>query len=269
MSLPGLVFGRIDQWIQEHPREGELVAWALKQASVPDYPDQGYMERILHRLLPANWMDISIGLQAQARKAVATGEICLAWVPRGELIGDLALAARKAERDEALLRHEDALLEDVTAVLEAVIHERLVKLRHEAQEATVTFLDGHPRPAQSFCASLIGEIVEDVFGYENFASASEAFDLEPPDEIDFRDYRRGLIQWMIKEALRGRDTGPRPGFNRHLTAHSVNPQQYTRANAIGALMLVAGTLRELQEIYTLVDRRLQPWPSSFATPPVS
>lgn len=56
------------------------------------------------------------------------------------------------------------------------------------------------------------------------------------------------------------------GFSRHATAHWMQPQHYSAANALRGLMLVTSAARELQ--FVLADEWMQPRAGSLPVIPV-
>jgi hypothetical protein len=60
--------------------------------------------------------------------------------------------------------------------------------------------------------------------------------------------------------VQSRFRAPGEGFNRHLSAHGVDPRQFREAHALEGLMLLAGVLRELHEVYRVAERGFGPSP---------
>jgi hypothetical protein len=60
--------------------------------------------------------------------------------------------------------------------------------------------------------------------------------------------------------LQSRYRPPGAGFNRHLSAHGVDPRQFREPHALEGLMLLGGSIRELHEIYRVAERGFGPSP---------
>jgi hypothetical protein len=263
---------QLGTWVEENPTRAETLFWFLLHGTAA--PDEGeprmsFIERVSRRLVPANWWELPIGAQERARKQMRTGGICLIWVPRAEIVCELIAPMSKAERDAHLLQRQFEILADVEACLAEVEHPRLAELRLAGEEALVTFREGRLRAAQALSASLLGGVLVGEFGHARFDRARQSFE-EDLKVGDMRTMRIGLIQTAISKAIEpAYDPPVSTGFNRHLTVHGVDATQYTAPHAIEALLLVAGTLRELQDLYELDDRGLPPVPLAVPLPALS
>lgn len=232
-----------------------MVLWLQELATPPSPtdPDTSLGERVFRRVMPPNWWTLSVGAQTQARRVMAETGLCLAWVPRADIVRAIVGAKNKGERDDVLLEHADTIIEDVEAALCQAIHPELGEHPSVAFEAVSAFRGGFPRASQALCAAAVGALLCDHFGESNFAMCRQLLAATNPEQAGLRDFRRVSIQWAIRFAILRSDMEPPPeGFNRHLTAHGVE-SNFTKAHAIAALMLFAGALRELHELYAVGD----------------
>jgi hypothetical protein len=273
-ALPASLRRILDQiaaWVERNPKTAEAIFWYFQHGTAPALPGEpqlSFVERVSRCMIPLNWLELGVGSHRRVRKVMLETGICLIWVPRPEIVKKLIAPMSKAERDEVLLADEETILADVSECVFAVGHPRLDDLRQSGEEAIAAYRDGHRRAAQALSAALLGAVLTDHFGYQKFDEARRAFESDHPEQVDPRANRIASIQWSIREAIRSSYDWPPPeGFNRHLSAHAVDSDQYTDANALSALMLVAGALRELQEIYAATDRGLPPVP--MAAPPAA
>lgn len=222
--------------------------WLLQMASAPMSDEDGSLgRRLTGHLVPANWTDLPIGFHARAQNVLKRFGVCVVWVPRGAVVRALAGAATKADCDAVLVANETQILEDVAAALDAVRAEELELEVDAAREALAVYRNGHRRASQTLCSSLLGHVLAEHFQEPKFADALRR--LEPSDEpVALRSARRTWVGWAISSALlRGStDNRTRRGFNRHVTAHGLYPEQFTQAHALSALLLAGGVLRQLQ-----------------------
>jgi hypothetical protein len=248
---------RYTEWAQQNPGTARELEWVLQQLASPPpegEADLGLVERLYRRLFPPNWLSLTIAAQRRARDVMIETGICLAWVPPADVVRAVIRARTKVERDAALLDNERAILDDVHRVVGEVTDSRLTTARNAAKEAAESYEDGHRRASQALCASAISAVLADHFGVPTFREARRRFGAEHPEGISPRLFRRAHVQWALRMAIALTWSEPRPeGFNRHLTAHSVDPRQFTDAHALAGLMLLTATLRELQELYAVGD----------------
>lgn len=248
---------RYTEWAQQNPGTARELEWVLQQLASPPpegEADLGLAERLYRRLFPPNWLNITVAAQRRARHVMIETGICLAWVPPADVVRAIIRARTKAERDAALLDNERAILDDVHRIVGEVTDPRLATARNATKEAAESYDDGHRRASQALCASAISAVLADHFGVPKFDEARRRLGAEHPEGISPRLFRRAHVQWALRMAIALTWSEPRPeGFNRHLTAHSVDPRQFTDAHALAGLMLLTGTLRELQEFYAVGD----------------
>ncbi len=247
---------RLRSWAERNPEVAESVLWWAREMTEPPPPDEAgstLTERMYRRVMPRNWWTLTIGAQQHARRVMPETGVCVAWVPRADVVLAIIGASSKEARDAVLVEHANAILDDICAVLAEAVHPELGDLPSVATEATEAFRAGYDRASQALCAAALGTVLDDHYGHTNFAEARREFEASSPDHVDIREFRHVSIQWAIRFAiLRANMESAPEGFNRHLTAHGTQAN-FTRAHTIAALMLLAGSLRELHEIYTIGD----------------
>lgn len=246
----------IGVWAEENPQAFETVVWVLEEIGAPPREQEVDMPgtvRFLRRLLPANWLEMRIGLQNAARRTMAETGICLAWVPRADVIAAIVAAKSPEDRGRALVSNEAEILEDLAAALEEATSPELADLAKSARQAVAAYRAGLRRPAQALAGAAITTVLADHFGEDNFAEARKRLAPRAPSAVDLRVARRAMLEWCLLAAIALSYTDPPLGFNRHLTAHQVGPDHYTDENALAGLMLLVGLLRELHEVYAIGD----------------
>lgn len=246
----------IGAWAERNPQAVEAILWALSEIGTPAGEQEADMpgaKRFLRRVLPANWLEMRIGLQDAARRTMAETGICLAWVPRPDVIAAIVAAKSQEERDRALVSNEAEILADLAAALAEAKSQELMDLAESAQQAVAAYRAGLRRPAQALAGAAITTVLADHFGEKNFAEARRRLTPRAPAAVDLRVARRAMLEWCLLAAIALSYSEPPPGFNRHLTVHRVGTKQYTDANALAGLMLLVGLLRELHEVYAIGD----------------
>lgn len=250
------ILDRVGDWANQNPKSAEYLLWALETASTPADGENGQpaVERLFNRVFAPNWWPLRMGAQTAIRQMMLETGLCLAWVPRPEVLNALLGTTSKADRDAVLIAHEAAIIEDIERVLDEVHHERLAAVAAAGQEALDCFRAGHRRGAQTLCATAISDLLDKHFGLESFSVARDRLATEDPNEIDVRAYRRSSVQLTLRAAiLTSWAEDAQEGFNRHVTAHTLDAKQFTHAHCLAALLLLTGVLRELHELYTVGD----------------
>lgn len=176
-------------------------------------------------------------------------------------------ADSKQDRDEVLLANTARILDAVDEALTEAEHPRLEVTVAAAREALEAQRAGFTKAAQSLTASVLSEVVQEHFGFDRFGNARDAFESEPASAARLWSLRRTAVQGAIHVAImQSDDRPPDAGFNRHLSAHGVDPCQFCDPHALEGLMLLAGAIRELHEIYRVAEWGFGPSPklSRFA-----
>lgn len=255
---------RLDQWIANNPEGAARLALWMEDQMEPSLGPRApidHVQSLVETFVPANWWTMRVGLHQQARKLMAQTGICLIWVPPADLVEALVHADGKAAREEVLLAGSGEILDSIERVLADATHPRLGPSVAAAQEAVEAQRAGLTRAAQSLSASLLGEIVEVHFGYEDFGAARRAFAQEPATGSSFWSSRRTAVQEALRIAiLQSKFRPAEAGFNRHLSAHRVDPAQFCEPHALEGLMLLGGALRELHDVYRVAERGFGPSP---------
>jgi hypothetical protein len=248
---------QLQNWAQENPEAiAKILLWAEEGDSSRSSADgESSARSFADLILPANWMTLRLGVLNRARHLMTETGICLAWVPGPDVIESIVGASTKEERDQVLIANSDSILDDIEHVVAEVNNPQLLELRSGAEEAVSAFEGGLCMASQAMSAAVITAVLEDHYGFKRFDEARRVFDTEHPNTASVWSSRRIAVQWAIRQAILGPHQRPVDGgFSRHLTAHSVNRTQYNEPNALNALLLAAGSLRELQEIYCVGKR---------------
>jgi hypothetical protein len=254
---------RIGRWLEEHPRETDGLMYMLEQAAAAPVEGETAPERFFRGLMPPNWWELTPSEQVEAKTLVEETGLPLIWVPRSNVVRAMVLAGGdKNARDAALTAMRELVIEDVDAILRECTAERVASLADAGLEAAAAAHHGHSRASQALAAAIVGEVLAVHFGLPKFAQARARLEDELPAAVSQRFWRRASLQSGLLAAIATSWTDPPPeGFNRHLSAHGVAPDQYTETNALEALLLVGGIVRELHEVYSQGHGGIPPLPT--------
>jgi hypothetical protein len=228
----------------------------------PDY--FRYLTGIAERFKAAIFIFIPANLQPlSARKWTRILElgreegIALAWVPRTALVQALLDAPDAATREQLLLQEETAVLDDCAACLDTITEDpAMVELAGFARQAIDICRRGGHAGAQALATNVVETIANHhldrvVTGKGKGVSnrIRNRFGVPIDDSIALDELRVWLVGAPLFAAYREdydyamRDSA----FNRHGTAHCVNPNVYRPANALRSILLATSLLRLMDE----------------------
>jgi hypothetical protein len=226
---------RLQGWFAAHQTD---LAVAIEAAAV------GYRRAISDNLRP---LELGVAVAALALMSEDDG-VVVVWLPPADIVEQLVGVASMADRDAILIARASEVAVAAMDVLDHVDSGRLQPLKRAVTEAWASWEHGHLMAAQALATAALGTIVHDLLSYEKFAElkhdwrGAEALDERPLIEI-----RYGLLMCRTAVAVERTDIGL-TGYNRHGSAHKIDPAQYTEANAMHGLMLVTAWARELQAL---------------------
>jgi hypothetical protein len=206
------------------------------------------MEQVQKAVWPENWAGVD-NLDFDLVETVCVDEgIPLMWVPRSTTVQALLAAPDVSARRRLLDQRRRGILTDCRSLLGTVAQPDLQHIRGYAREAIDVLASGHAAAAQSLAANLLETLItahidEDVHDLLKRRKAHRDTRLDL-DEFHFRAGFTLAPVWsayMHYYANRG-DAVPRQ-FARNATAHSVTRQQFSRVNAVVAVMVVCSLLR--------------------------
>lgn len=244
-----------------NPKIFETAGWLRK---LPDPAPwlRGLQEKFgpmlegLKLALPANWRELKSDEVKQVVELMKADGLNLAWAPRPEILRHLIAAESHEARCGVLVDHREEILEDVEQVLEMVERSDLAPIVAAGFEAIKTYRAGHPAPAQTYAAAVIGEVIHGTLGYETFGEVKRQFrDKDPLHDVGYRDFPLFAVGRALARTLdRFKDAGD--GFNRNLTQHRIGPP-HTEPNLLTVLLLLAGLLLEVERVLNRHDAREQ------------
>jgi hypothetical protein len=213
---------------------------------------------------PPNWIrllnltgDEPTPLDIPALSDVASRGIPVVWVPRPELLKKF-ITSRTADLVSLMLAEEEEILEDSEVAVNKLSSGPLRDLIDPFKEAVEAARANYHSCAQALAANIFDTALRREFplgvwqGYRTLREAIVSF--RRSSDIS---HLRPALAWgpaLLATDRFGTETGIPTSFNRHATAHAVSREQYTRPNALVALMVTASALRECYEAPRIASR---------------
>lgn len=198
-------------------------------------------------MYPANLRGIEDLRLRDIQRVVMDDGIPLFGVPREETARALLGAATRSQRRAVLGQRWRGILEDCDTLLRSVDVPKLASERKYALEALEAVRIGHSASGQALAANLLDTLVTRHL-------VDERPVLKPSTTVKSADgYGAFVVSkylalapiWSAYQHFHP-DAVPRH-FGRHPSAHAVVPMQYSRRNAVQAVMLVASLVAYVNE----------------------
>jgi hypothetical protein len=228
--------------------------------SLGNAPGLAGLHRLPRLLYPANWGTLADDPDdVDTAVSIMRDEgIPLAWVPGPAIVAELVAAPDAATRTVILENRAAEITTDCLAALDQVTDPDLKHLA-ELTRQSIAALDKTPEAGQALAANVFdtflrhanqrGRMFGASFGYFKYKEVTTR--ITPVQNVTTAAELR--VACALTPALCALTefhpgTGSIPAeFNRHATAHAADPAQYTRANAVTAVMLATSFLRQAQE----------------------
>jgi hypothetical protein len=251
-----------EDWLHEQPYAQNMIDWHEEQRRL----DRDLWERYeqsehftFREALPPNWNSPEIdfpdldGLEdLQLREGLP-----LAWVPPNRVLAELLSLKSSAARRRVIARESTAILDACQRELRRLRAPGTKEWRASAREAVSAMKSGHWRAGQALAAIAL-DTATATFVRSTYRAATRQFDRKkqptPPGSSKDSlptwydvDYPRAmLVLHSLYGAFGfydGKGGQPVPvQFTRHGTVHSLSPRQYSKPNALIALMHLVGLL---------------------------
>jgi hypothetical protein len=203
--------------------------------------------KALRTSLPPNWLDDSVSFPEHLEQLLLDEGLPLGWVPPADILARLFAAESSADRRRIIGQRWKRITMACQEELASVSAKRLRDHVHFATEATNTLLAGSSASSQALSANLLDSILRAEF---EDGDRQKITGQKQRLEIEHYPVRVAIVLGGIWGAHgeywpnRG-DKIPR-AFSRHGSAHGVSRRQYSRINAVIALMHVVGLVRLLE-----------------------
>ncbi|MBW0275323.1 hypothetical protein ATM97_29035 [Nocardia sp. MH4] len=207
--------------------------------------------RSLAKRYPSNWPEDDALDFELAREIVEDDGIPIAYIPRAEIVADLAEADDRVGRVEILVARTADIVDDCREALDRRVHPKVAAQKVLLERAIETLEQGHLESAQALavniCDTLITEHINESHGKaknqcvvknlaEAFATNTLRYTLGVAPVVNL------LTEWSPKSGK------PRPApLSRHVSVHRAHPEHYTPENAVLAVMVATSLALALNE----------------------
>ncbi len=213
--------------------------------------------------LPPNWRSLELefpDLEELEQLQLIEG-LPLAWVPPNRVLSEILVAETAAARRRIIARHADVILRACDRELRRLISEETKEWRASARRAGKAMRAGHWQAGQALAAialdtatvRFVRSSYPDAVSRYKKCKGGEKMSTPPghnerglPTWLDV-DYPKALLvlhslYGAFAEFNGGAGESVPTQFTRHGTIHSMSRRQYSKANALIALMHVVGLL---------------------------
>jgi hypothetical protein len=202
---------------------------------------------LLERSSFPNWRGVRFP-DAQLLESILLDEgIPLGWIPPAPTLEALFEAPTAQARRDVIARRWRSIMTQSAEVLEGLADPGLSAHRDFALQAIDALRDGYAGPSQALCANLLDTIIRERFGSADRGRLAGA--RRKRLEIDAYPFREAIVLGGIYGGHLpfDADSGEPPPrvFSRHGSVHGVSRRQYTKVNAVLAVMQVTALLKLL------------------------
>lgn len=228
---------------------------ALESVQAALGPSRDWGKRIrdgLRRAYPPNWDVDRIRLRA-VQEIVARDGIPIVWVPRRAIVAELMVAGGRDVRLEILEAHYAEIISDCRRCLRGCSRPETADAVTLANRALTAYAKGIHEAGQALAVVIAERVISDHLGGGP----------GPGSYARAKEHARFNVHMMLAELRRAAALAPIVRFytewypssgdpapadlSRHVSVHHPSLQQYSRPNALLALMLVVSLLREVTE----------------------
>lgn len=204
------------------------------------------LQKIAARAYPPNWRieDGLVRFPDNLETILIEEGIPLAWVPPPQVLEKLFAAQTPGDRRKVLSSNWKAVVAECTAVLNSVEEQKLSVYVEFALEAAEALAAGKWKASQALSTNIL-----DSFLHQKFTIASRKELTNQKQRVDWKKFPMRVA--LVVGALSGgyAEYWPKNGdeipkqFSRHASAHGLSRRQYSRLNAVIALMNVVGLIK--------------------------
>ncbi len=231
----------------------DMVRKALEPLAATYRPPQWHsvfasLGDVINRLYPENLRDVRPDLDDLEELLVEEG-IPLMWVPGPQTVRALLDAPDAAARRRIIGRRWKGIVNDCEAVLEEVTHPDVQNARGFALDVARALRAGHTSAAQALAANLLDSLLQRHFDQAARVRLTKNDFKTTGVKFKFEDYKFKVActfapVWYAHAKYFPKNGDPIPRtFGRHPSAHGVSRTQYSRINAVYALMLVTSVIK--------------------------
>ncbi|KQP63523.1 hypothetical protein [Nocardioides sp. Leaf285] len=214
------------------------------------------LEKVRIGFYPGNLRDIE-GIEfAEVEEVVMLDGIALYGVPRQEIAEKLLRAENTADRRNILGRRWKAISSDCRIALAGCSSSIASPYLRFAVGALDALDAANPDAAQAMAASVLDTVVNDYFGKQRYdlTPNRNTTDAGEYDNFTMLEFIAFAPLWKAYQQYRPDkgDLVPRT-FSRHASVHGVGSRQFSRRNAVQAVLFVSSLLVFLDEEAAAVE----------------
>lgn len=208
------------------------------------------LEKVRIGFYPDNLRDIE-GIEfAEVEEVVMLDGIALYGVPRREIAERVLRAESTAARRDILGRRWKAISSDCRAALASCSSSIVAPYLRFAVRALDALDAGNPDAAQAMAASVLDTVVNGYFGKQRYdlTPNKKTSDASEYDNFTMLEFIAFAPLWKAYQQYRPENGVPVPRtFSRHASVHGVSSRQFSRRNAVQAVLFVSSLLIFLDE----------------------
>ncbi|WP_418057443.1 hypothetical protein [Pimelobacter simplex] len=208
------------------------------------------LEKVRIGFYPDNLRDIE-GIEfADVEEVVMLDGIALYGVPRREIAERVLRAESTAARRDILGRRWKAISSDCRAALASCSSSIVAPYLRFAVGALDALDGGNPDAAQAMAASVLDTVVNGYFGKQRYdlTPNKRTTDASEYDNFTMLEFIAFAPLWKAYQQYRPENGDPVPRtFSRHASVHGVSSRQFSRRNAVQAVLFVSSLLIFLDE----------------------
>lgn len=208
------------------------------------------LANLTFRIYPANLQAIE-GLELEdVEQVVMLDGIALYGIPRTVIAQALIEASSTGARRRILGSRWKAISADCRSAMETCQSASVSSYASFAVAALDALAGGNPQAAQALAASVLDTVVNGYFGSKRYSLTPNRRTTTSAEYDNFtvREFIAFAPMWQAYQKFRVEDGDPIPRtFSRHASVHGVSSRQFSRRNAVQALMFVCGLLLFLDE----------------------
>ncbi len=205
------------------------------------------LEEIRQRQLLPNWELIDWPLPSKLEEILIDDGLALAWVPPNRILKRILSAPDRAARRKVVGGSWEAIVDACSDELAGIRTTDLRNHTRYALEAAEAIKAGHVSAGQALATNVLDTLL--LQRVDDFTRARVTIHKRGRLDMSAYELREAVVWGGIFGAHTGYDG--RGGeavpytFTRHGSVHSVSPRQYSRVNAVIALMHTVALLRLL------------------------
>lgn len=201
---------------------------------------------VIERIYPENLREAAPLLKQIVPLLLDEG-IPLMWVPGPEVVRALLDAPDGKSRRRIIGRRWERIVDDCESVLISVDHPVLRETRGFALDCVGALRAGYTNPAQALAANLLDSVLRTYIDEAVRRRVTSNKKGQARFDLDAYEVRAALTfapVWHAHAEYWPKNGDPIPRvFGRHPSAHGVSRNQYSRINAVYAVMLVTSVIK--------------------------